>query len=215
MKIITYTAITGNKDRLKTCPFTPTGEYVCFTDNKNLFASPWKMRIIEPLPNPRRASRKYKILAHKWFPEFEYSLWIDGSIKLKASVEILIDKFLKGYDIAVLKHPQRNCIYKEAETCITLKKGNPEIIKKQMAKYEKEGYPKNNGLYVCGLILRKHNKKVEDFNNSWWSELCKFTNRDQLSFPYALWKTDLKINAISGIDVFSSNQYFKKMRHHV
>jgi hypothetical protein len=104
----------------------------------------------------------------------------------------LIDRFLRDSDIAMFKHYKRDCIYDEAKVCKKMKLDDPGIIDRQMAKYKKEGYPAKNGLNEGTIILRRHTKKIEEFNNLWWSEISSGSRRDQLSLNYCLWKLRLR-----------------------
>ena len=53
---------------------------------------------------------------------------------------------------------------------------------------------------------------MERFNNAWWSEICRWSSRDQLSFPYVLSKfPKLKINVIEGNA--RNHPYFKYTNH--
>jgi len=46
------------------------------------------------------------------------------------------------------------------------------------------------------MIIRRHTKKIEQFNNAWWAEYCRFSVRDQLSFMYCLDKIGIPVNLI-------------------
>ena len=91
-------------------------------------------------------------------------------------------------------------------------KDEPSVIKKQIDGYFNEGYPHNNGLIVSGVLLRKHNEKdVIRTMERWWEEVKYGSKRDQLSFDYSVWKTDLKYNYIEG-DI-RDNKYFRLLSH--
>lgn len=180
-----FTSITGGKDNIVTGHNLDGAEFAIFTGNYayNKFKS------------DRRNSRIQKIIPHKYF-KTEYSIWLDGNLKLVASPKELISKYLNGYDIAVFKHPVRNCIYKEAIECAKRGLDDVEVIIEQVKSYEDEGYPKDNGLGENMMIIRRHTSKVEQFNNAWWAEYCRFSVRDQLSFMYCADKVGLPVNLI-------------------
>lgn len=158
-------------------------------------------------------AKTYKILSHNYFKS-TYTIWLDGNIFLKVPPKVLVKEFLKDCDIAVFKHPYRNCIYDELEHA----KGRVEskfkgIMNGQIAKYRKEGMPSNFGLAECGMIIRKNNKVTKEFNRRWWCEICSHSHRDQLSFPYVWWKMNdrIKINLIDGN--VRDHKYFKYNQH--
>lgn len=193
--ITVLTAITGGKDELIDDQIKGGARFTAYSDTP-LYSNTWKIeKCYDKFRDPRRNSRVPKILAHQ-YANTEYSIWIDGNIKLLTSPEELVETYLKDHDLAVFKHPNRDCLYDEAVVCAKLKLDDPETIIEQVVKYETEGFPKHRGLCECGIILRRHTPKVEQFNNFWWSEYSRHSRRDQLSFMYAVDKAALRINAI-------------------
>ena len=91
-------------------------------------------------------------------------------------------------------------------------KDDPEIIQNQIQRYQKEGYPVNNGLIKGGIILRRHNEKdVINAMESWWEEVKYNSKRDQLSFNYVAWLHNLKFNYIEGD--LRNNEFFTHSSH--
>ena len=151
----------------------------------------------------RRNSRVAKMLPHLYFTS-EYSIYIDGNIRLLKSPEELISKHLKDHDIAVYKHPTRDCLYDEATKCAVKGLDDPETIIEQVKAYEDAGFPKHIGLAECGIIFRRHTDKVREFNEAWWAEYCRYSCRDQISFMYVLNKVGLPCNIIDDLFIETS-----------
>ena len=116
MRLVVYTAIFGNYDKLK--PPTIINNkirYVCFTDRWKK-VKPWEIKLVRPqYKDLRKENRKYKILAHKYFKNYDYSIYIDGNYKIICDLSKYVKVLLKENDIAVQKHLVRNCIYEEAK----------------------------------------------------------------------------------------------------
>lgn len=195
--ITVFTSITGGKDELIEKQNNKGANFIAFIDT--IYKSrTWDIRhAYDRFLSPRRNSRAPKILAHQ-FIDTDYSIWMDGNIKLKVSAQEVINLWLENdkYDLAVCKHNCNDCIYKEALICANAGLDDPFVIQEQMKKYEKEGFGKERGMGECGVIVRKHTSKVEVFNNYWWSEHCRGSVRDQFSFMYAIDKAGLKVNFI-------------------
>ena len=211
-KIVVYTSNFGGKDNLREIEHYPGVDYVYFTDDKSLKSKTWKIRQIEPDPfkSFRMQARIYKILPHLYFPEYQYSVWVDGRIlPIKNFFPILGN--MGEYTISLFNHG-RNCIYKEAKACIKKKKDSPEIIRKHMERYLTENYPKDNGLTATGVIFRKHNNpKLIKAMEIWWNELNIGSSRDQLSFCYAMWKADLEYQMFEALVI--KNSFFQMYPH--
>jgi hypothetical protein len=150
---------------------------------------------------------------------------MDGNFLIRNDVNEMIDKYLSDRNFACHDHKNcqldpRGCVYQEAEAIFHLGnndpnkkfKDDPKLIQRQMGRYMDMHYPRNNGLIVSGILLRKHNEEdVKITMEKWWEELKYGSKRDQLSFDYSAWKTDLKFNYISG-DI-RDNKYFYLLSH--
>lgn len=236
-KIVIYTAIFGGKDDLIEPEFISDNcDFVCFTDG-NFKSDIWQIRKVKPIfDDPVRNAKIYKILPHKYLPEYKYSIWADGNMVARGNVNELVEKYLPKANLAIFDHTQLrkrfkklfwikdkkqcyDCIYREAEHLLQLEKegnykDNADLIKKQIAKYRREGYPENNGLIVGMVIARRHNesdviKSMED----WWQEIRQYSRRDQLSFNYIAWKNNLNFTYIKGDS--RRNKYFLHTRHKI
>lgn len=191
-----YTCITGDKDILSEDINVDGAKAVCFTDNPELKSVVWEIRLIPTLfKDIRRDSRLPKMLPHIYFPDAEYSLYLDGNIICKVPINKLIREWLQDTDIAVFKHSTRNCLFDEAQEAIRLELDSEDVINVHIRRYE--GFPKQKGLYQCGVILRRHTLQIKRLNEMWWAEYCMGCKRDQVSFPFCLEKEGVAINAIN------------------
>lgn len=193
-KKVVYTCISGSYDSLKEPLFVnPDFDYICFTDNKDLKSNVWDIR---PIPNElsnydnTRRNRNIKILPHKYLKEYDISIYIDGNITIKSNMNSFLNEYIKNNEIITLyKHPKRKCLYKEMEVCKKIKKDNAECIDRQKEYYLNEGFPEDFGLSQNNIIIRRHNNPTcIKIMEEWWSQLVKFSKRDQLSLFYVLWK---------------------------
>lgn len=212
---VVYTAITNNYDTLKSHNFKNV-EFVAFTDEEkqNKF---WGIeKVNDQFNDANRNAKKHKILSHIYFPNKKYSLWIDGSIKIKFKFDLIsfFESFLQDCDMMVFKHAERNCLYDEAKICCEMNLDVSQIIEKQMLKYKKEKIKTNLGLSECSVILRKHNEKVINFNEIWWKEICDGSKRDQLSFDYAVRKSKVNCKYFPGYLPYN-NFLFDRLPHGV
>jgi len=190
MKIVVYTCITNDFDSIKEFPKQEGVDYICFTD-KPVESKTWEIRQVEPEEDSRRTARKYKLLTHRFLPNYDYSIWLDGTITPPKDVIKLID-CLKEADIGTFKHRDRDCLYKEAHICIEFRLDTESLILEQIDRYSREGYPENNGLVETRVLVRKHTPQVEKFNELWWKEVKEGSRRDQISFNYCIWKLGMK-----------------------
>jgi hypothetical protein len=194
-----YTCITGNYDTLKEPKIKLQGiDYICFTNNKNLKSKIWDIRYLdnkEGLDNIRLA-RKVKILSHIYLPNYDITVWVDGKYRILLSNKEFVRNNLDKNDLFLMKHSNRNCIYKEAEVCISINKGKKDEILKQIDRYKKLNVPENMGLYDSSIIIRRYSEQINEMNKMWWDELSDGCTRDQISLPYVMHKLNIKDNVV-------------------
>jgi len=174
MKIVIYTSITPGYD-------PPRDDVVNIVN--------------DDFHDPARGVRAVKILSHRYV-RADISVWIDGNVHLKAGFDPV--EVLGNSDIVLVKHPVRDCLYKEAAAAHRLLrlKGHTEEcerIKEQIAYYRDVlKIPPHCGVWFGGFIIRRHNHRIEQFNNTWWAEATRFGYRDQISLPVVLFRNHLE-----------------------
>jgi hypothetical protein len=216
-KNVIYTFIIGDYDDLKDPIIISEGwDYICFTDNKKLTSNTWKLiylddKFFRNYPNcPKKRAMLIMIKYYKFIPKYyDIVISIGAQIILNINLNLLISKYfdINSHDLSLCLHPDRDCIYDEAEACKTFKKDRPDIIDKHIAQYLKEGYPAHNGLFMTGIIIRKNNSKsLKKMCDIWANELINGSRRDQLSLNYAIWKAKfhLSINGINPKEIIGS-----------
>jgi len=217
-KKVIYTCITGEYETpyVQECEKQPNFDYICFTDS-NIQSDFWEIRPLprglEGLSNVKK-QRWIKINAHKILPEYEFSIWVDGNVKMGGNMNQFLSENItnKPYKFYVGTHPQRDDVYEEGKACIELKKDTPENIHRQLDIYKKEGLPSHYGMAQTCMLFRWHNnEECITLMEAWWDEMEKYGHRDQLSFPYALWKTGIKIGFLDK-KIFKS-EYFRRIPH--
>lgn len=201
MKKVLYTCITGEYDDVCAHTYIDDGwDYVLFTDNQYLLGMGqymhWGVRplFFYELGNVKNA-RWHKINAHILFPEYDYSLWVDGNIVIQSQdffrrINSLIEM---GTIISVPIHPTRKCIYDEAQAIKELRIDNKNTVNLEMRRLRLSKYPKNNGLNETCIILRQHNApQIIRAQNQWWNMVRKYSKRDQLSYNWAMWRNNIQ-----------------------
>ncbi len=192
---VVYTAVFGNYDHVPAVNSEWDCDFVCFTDNPKLVSYGWQVANVQLNGEPTaQANRRYKMLPHKYFSNYERSLYVDGNIRIVADPSPLFYKYLENGIIAIPKHQDRRCAYMEARSCIEQGLVSKEIAEQQMARYAVDGLPKNFGITENNIIFRRHHdENVTAIMDSWWEEYCNGGRRDQLSLPYLIWKHKIDV----------------------
>jgi hypothetical protein len=216
-RIVIYTSITNCFDQIPQLVSTWSGcDYVCFTDNPHLRSDVWNLRLL-PSSNldPRRRARLPKILPHLFLPESDLSIWMDGNVVPEVDLFQFAKANLKDRAALFFAHGERQCLYEEADKCITLGKDSADLINSQIAKYQREGMPRNFGLAECSILIRRHNDpQLIALMNSWWNELIAWSARDQLSLPYVSWKLKYDFPLVQNQDADGARSVYRRAHHY-
>jgi len=158
-----------------------------------------------PLPNldNRTKARYLKIMTHRFLPEYDVYVWIDGRIKIIS--ELFISTFVKHLEnkkeFVVITHPKRKSIYEEIEFILhQMNSGEHYLIgryghqelRKELEFYKSELYPNENvPLFSSGVLGRLNNEKVNKACDEWFLRSIEFSNFDQAMLSYIIWKHEL------------------------
>ena len=202
-----FTALAGEKSRL----LSPTLnavicgiDYICFTDQPaHKIPSPWQVRPLEIISeDPNRNAKQYKLQPHKFMDDYPEVCWMDANFLLKKNPFNL----LSPEDTSPIfgKHFERNCLYQEAEVVKSMGLDPPEVIEQQMTRYRQEGFPENYGMAECGFYVLPQSWPNAWLFDTWWREVVQGSRRDQLSFMYSAWRTNIPIKLVEN---FRNSEY--------
>lgn len=205
-----YTVITGNYEGLNELEsiVTESGvRRICFTDNDRLKSKTWEIRVIKPaFPlDSVRSQRMIKVLPHKYLKDFTYSLYIDNTVRLEVDPLDLLKEYCSSNKLAIPVHSYRNTVYEEFfEVNKAGLDESSRIIEQLNHYYLINSDHLDEKPYWTGIIARKHmDKDVVCLMENWFSQILRYSRRDQLSLNYAESNAGVAIHKIP-IDNLSS-----------
>ena len=202
-KIVVYSCITGNYDNVIDPLYCNENiDYILFTNNKKIKSSKWKVVYVESDKYDNVLFNRYiKMHPFEYLKEYDYSIYIDGNIKIFTDISCFVEKINNRYGIALSTHSSRIKLSDEAKACKKLKKGNIEEINICLQKYSSLGMPDDYGLLEAPIIVTNlNNEKAKEIFNDWWNEFYNSnTYRDQIHLPFVLWQKKIKIDEIGTI----------------
>ena len=187
MKIAVVTSSIGTNRLLDPIPFEGV-DYHAFVDD-NAANNKWITHPIiefsnDPTYTNRRNAKVYKILPFAFLSNYDYFFWVDSTHLLETNPNEVINKYLNDTDVAVFKHPERDCIYPEGKIVMDIKFDHPNLVEDQLAFYKDMCYPDHNGLYELPVRLQRNTALTQRMGWMWWEQICMFSSRDQISFPF-------------------------------
>lgn len=216
-KKLLYTVVTGGYDQLNEIPKKLRNwDYICYTDNRDLKSNTWQIRELENRLDldPFRLSRHYKINNHLVDSEYDLSVYVDCNYRIRGDLDTFVSHVLPiGEQFGMLLHPFHSSLYEETELCIAGAKDDEDILRSQYQYYVEEQKFKDPFPHIAGgmIIRRSGNPKIQKLMETWFSQLLKWSRRDQMAFNYSLNQCpDILPHYIP---YWILRCYFKKMDH--
>lgn len=176
-------------------------DYLLFTDNVlDSTNGVWQMRKVEYVNGDKtRIARYVKTHPEELLPEYEATLWMDANVQIITNdvYERFIELYNKKSLVASIKHYYRSCIYDEAfivSYAYWCKFEHDTTAIGWCGHIYRDSYPRNNGLFETGILYRKRCDKVGELDCLWWSCINSYSKRDQLSFNYSVWKSNISVD---------------------
>ncbi len=223
-RVVVFTCVTGGYDNVYDPQVVEDNcDYYIISEMKpeNINVYQWislnNLNIPEGLNNAL-VNRFCKINAHKMFPQYKYSIYIDGNIELKKKISHdFLDK-LEG-KVTGIACKKRNCkiadAYRDGIHVLVSQLADEGKVQKQMEQYWKEGLPEYHGQIAGNIWVREHNNPIcIAIMEEWWKQVLTQAPRDQLSFMYAVWKNGYCFDDIGILDVGGwHNETYDAWRH--
>lgn len=218
-RIAVYTGIFGGYDEICLPRVQPPNiDYYFISDEPPVYGNPFQWidaRSVIPnnITDPIKKNRYIKMHAHKLFPQYRYSVYIDGNITLIADASMFVQKNKSGVSAFML--PWRDCVYYEAFAVVNDRRVLAEDVSRQMRRYLEEGMPMHYGLPEMSVIAMEHGKsECIGVMETWWREFVTGAQRDQLSFMYAMWKNGMGLADMMSLgDDVRNSPYLYKTKH--
>ncbi|MFO1273191.1 MAG: DUF616 domain-containing protein [Rubrivivax sp.] len=208
-RLVVYTALIGAKetlaDPLRELPAGASTDleldFVCVTDNPALKSPTWRLQLIgdRHLP-PEKLSRRPKALPHEYFPDDEFSLYIDNTVsfrRLPQSSDLATARptLFKAFRHATRRNPEQ-----EAGAVAMLGYEDVETITRQMDFIAaRRPLAEVTPLTTATVLLRQHHRpEVARFGRLWWESVLAFSKRDQLSFDFARLEAGCEVEYFEG-----------------
>ena len=193
VSLVIYKCLFGRNEHDNPAPVTDDSsvDLICFTDDPDLRSSVWDVRLVqEDLIDAARQAKKIKQLPHRYLGKYAASMYIDNTITLREKPSAyfdLLDNSESGH--LAFRHPDRDCVYDEADAVLELGYDDPDRVREQIYIYRAAGYPEHHGLTTCTVMLRRHNDpSLVRVNEDWREQVLRYSKRDQLSLHVMFWK---------------------------
>jgi len=231
-KICVYTALYGGYDEVVEHQQQSVDcDFILFTDDSSTRSTSKLSVYIKPNP----CDRSSNVLKNVWlriFPfeikelmNYDILIYIDANVRI--SDFMFVERIIKlcakvdEFDLMLSAHPWNTCLYKEAQDSKAIPKYKYTDLDRQTALYREEGFPSDAGLYWNGFIVynrASYRPLVRRFQEMYWHEMIAYNKtpdahpQGQVSLPYCLWKSGIKVIAIP--------QLYKppsplEIRHHI
>ena len=215
-KVIVYSCMIGNYDNVTSFNKQRGYDYILFTDqnikNTNWTIFPIPDEVLKLNVSDIKKQRYMKIHPHKFFKNYDLSLYIDPNYEITGDLDDYLINTLNPFDHIYIPHLQFGKGMKQAiDKAIEKKLDDVSLLKHVMDRYNQSKLLDKTGIVNAGLIIRKHH--TEDcikLMERWWEEVRDYSHVDNFAFDYAGYMTGVRY-------LYTSYQfalfYFKVHRH--
>lgn len=210
---LVYTCVFGGYDRL----FPPVEAedgitYIAVTDDDTLKVDGWQTLVVDRrcFADSRLANRYFKMLGLRDFRDYDASVYVDGNVRILGGMAPLMRELLaSGAALGAHRHTRRSTVAEEVAACARLgKAASPERLQSELDDYVRDGFPDNVHLVEATILVRNHrHPDLDAAMRLWWDLFQRYRNRDQISLPYVLWKTNLPVLSLQG-GIREPNRHF-------
>lgn len=222
-RIAVYTVIFGAYDSLsepKCCP--DNCDYFLISDTvQPPKDSVWKQMDLPPEVRERMSgmnailkNRFLKMRPDLLFPDYHYSVYLDGNVQMVTDPTEFINRMPAG-GVSFFMHAARDCVYEEARAVLIRRKAAKKDIRKLVQFLKEEKMPPHYGLLECPVIVRRHHQpECLEMMEAWWELFRRFPYRDQLLLPCVLYQRGIRPEELAwlGDDIHISPS-FRKYQH--
>lgn len=205
-RICLYTVITGNYDTSveyrfskEEFPFIDAAFFVCDNPKQCEYAKEngWDIIPLKQTANPKKYQRSLKVLAnfHKDLSAlnaFDVIIYHDGNNKIHNKNNLLKSiQLINTKDLICFAHPDRISVIQEIDELVKIRIITSEKNACIKNVFNVENFKDNVGLTETRVLVRKNNKKMKQFAETWFGYMNKCDVwRDQSFFNFSLWKTN-------------------------
>lgn len=214
MKVAVITANLGSFEQpVKHPPQSVACDFFHFTDENFLPR-------FNSMP-PRLQARIVKMFGWQLVSGYDYYIWVDSSCTLSGpdSVKLFLEQ-CQDVDVVAFKHPNRASIQEEADylrhrlaincTYVTPRYEN-ELIDEQLAEIQADKSFTDQNLFASTGMVYRNNDAVKEMMKEWWYHTSRYHLIDQLSLPYVLAKSGLRVKVLP--DKYSNSAYITYVRN--
>ena len=147
---------------------------------------------------------KLQLLRIDVLSRFDFFVWADAAFEMDAMfVRRVASRFDNAsVELMLLEHPFREPPTVAAEIAASLHAqvrlaALERHFTMQLSHYSDSGFGDDLGLFWLALFAVRRTPRTEALLDAWWLEVRRWQYRDQISLPFALWRSELDPSSIS------------------
>ncbi|TCS59073.1 uncharacterized protein DUF616 [Primorskyibacter sedentarius] len=202
-EIVVYSCYFGKPEDVNTVSMGDGVGYrrVMVTDDKDLCLSSVEILQDDLRPlGPVHASRRAKLMPHKYFPRANWCIYVDNRVSLKVSPVTLIQHAQAQFEWQdqpiqrmAFRHGVRRSVLEELDHLYAIGRISRSDWKMTNRLFMSAGV-RSSDLTMNSILVQKMGDSVTDeFNERWYEVFLTLPSRDQLALPLVEHSTGLKL----------------------
>ena len=221
-RVIVYSCLIGRYDNVTSFTRQKGYDYILFTDQKihntNWSIYPIPKEVAELRVSKIKKQRYMKIHPHKFFKNYDLSIYIDANYIIKGDLNDFLINTLNPIDHIYICHLQFGRDLRHAiRDAMDKKLDRYGVLNQTLNRYESLKILNKQGIVNAGLIIRKHHEEdVIRLMDKWWEEVKQYSHVDNFAFNYAGYMTGVRFLYMSyqfTLDYFGHNPHLRKINY--
>ena len=221
-RVIVYSCLIGRYDNVTSFTRQKGYDYILFTDQKihntNWSIYPIPKEVAELRVSKIKKQRYMKIHPHKFFKNYDLSIYIDANYIIKGDLNDFLINTLNPIDHIYICHLQFGRDLRHAiRDAMDKKLDRYRVLNQTFNRYESLKILNRQGIVNAGLIIRKHHEEdVIRLMDKWWEEVKQYSHVDNFAFNYAGYMTGVRFLYMSyqfTLDYFGHNPHLRKINY--
>ncbi|GGE63116.1 hypothetical protein [Actibacterium pelagium] len=171
-------------------------EKILFTDDPVHQVDGARTEVVQDFGlGPAYLSRRPKLCPHHHIKGADWAIYVDNRASLTVAPQDIVDRINTEYGGEApagryLFLHNKKCAYREMMRC----KRRDLITEAQFSElykvFEAQGFPERWGVFVNTIMIQKMgDAETDGMNEFWWEMFLRYAKRDQITLPFALWRT--------------------------
>lgn len=210
--LVVCTCIIGGREPLRPLAFAPETPHVLFTEQAVSLAGWDVRRPVRIQAHAGLTAAWHKLHVAELFPDAAAVLWLDGNIQPRGDLAPWAGTRLTTAPLGVYLHHRDRTTAQAVEGAIRNRLDEPQVLYQQLRLQQLSGF-RDDCFFTTSVVLYRPSPALAQLVEVWWDWVAHGSWRDDLSLPYALWRTGMSPSLLGDTSAAARTDLFTVHPH--